>query len=338
MTDSTLTVAEIRPSAVMADQGAAVQADIDWLVARRGDFIPVPCPACNAQDSESLYEKFAMPHRRCHRCQTQYVSPRPDQATLAEFYARSVNYAYWAQHVFPASEQPRREKIFRPRARILAQLAEDLDLNNASVLEIGAGYGLFCEEVAALDRIARVIGIEPTPELAQVCRDRGIEVIEGPYESVGPDLQVDLIACFEVIEHLFDPADFLRWCIRRLAPGGGILMTCPNIAGFEPLILGFESGALEHEHLNLFNPASLSLLMQQCGFTNVAVTTPGELDVELVRTALDDGRFDAADLDPAIHHLLTHDDPAVATGLQQLIQQAGLSSNMRVLATKAASS
>ncbi len=335
MTELALTVNEIRPDDVMVNQAAAVQADIDWLVDRRRDFVNVPCPACGAEHGEALYEKFAMPHMRCSTCRTQYVSPRPDQATLTEFYARSANYAYWARHVFPASEQPRREKIFRPRAQVLAQLAEKLTITDGHVLEVGAGYGLFCEEVAALDVISHVVGIEPTPELAQVCRDKGIEVIEGPYESVGSDLRVDLIACFEVIEHLFDPGDFLRWAHRRLRPGGGILMTCPNIAGFEPLVLGFESGALEHEHLNLFNPQSLALLMNNCGFRDIEVTTPGELDVELVQSALASRQIDQAQLDPAIRHLITHDDPAVAAGLQRLIKQAGLSSNMRITATKA---
>ena len=49
---------------------------------------------------------------------------------------------------------------------------------------------------------AKVIGIEPTPDLAQTCRDLGIHIIEAPYEQVALCEKVDVIAHFEVIEHL----------------------------------------------------------------------------------------------------------------------------------------
>jgi hypothetical protein len=33
---------------------------------------------------------------------------------MADYYANSENYAYWAKHIFPATEATRREKIHRP--------------------------------------------------------------------------------------------------------------------------------------------------------------------------------------------------------------------------------
>ena len=44
------------------------------------------------------------------------MSPRPDPELLDDYYRNSTNYEYWNTVVFPASEDARRERIFRPRA------------------------------------------------------------------------------------------------------------------------------------------------------------------------------------------------------------------------------
>jgi len=328
-----LAVNDIRPDELMAGQQSAMHADIDWLRARRDEFVAVACPACGGVKNEPLYEKFGLEHCRCPACATQFVCPRPDQDTLAAFYAQSANYAYWAKHVFPASKEARRERLFKPRAALASQLARDAGLRNPVLIEVGAAYGLFCDEAARTGAFSRVIGIEPTPDLAQICRGMGIEIIEAPYERAAPDAKADLVAAFEVIEHLFDPGAFLRWCHAMLNPGGVLFLTCPNIAGFETTLLGQASGSVDHEHLNLFTPESLTGLAEKCGFASVLIETPGELDVDLVKRALEEGTLDAAKLDPVLHRLLRDADDEA---LQSAIKSAGMSSHMRIVARKPA--
>ena len=196
---------------------------------------------------------------------------------------------------------------------------------------MGAAYGLFCDEARRTGAFGHIVGIEPTPALAEACRGLGIEVIEAPYEKVGLDPPVDLIAAFEVIEHLYDPAGFLNWCYEALKAGGAVLLTCPNIAGFETLALGRHSGAIDHEHINLFTPQSLALLAERCGFREIDVTTPGRLDVELVQRAIDDGTVRTEDLDPIVQRLMAGLAPS---RLQEIVREAGLSSNMQLAARR----
>jgi 2-polyprenyl-6-hydroxyphenyl methylase / 3-demethylubiquinone-9 3-methyltransferase len=325
-------VAHIRPDGAMVGQKAAMQADVDWLASRTAQFVPVACPACGYNDSKYLYEKYSMQHRRCDDCGTQYVSPRPSADLLGQFYGQSSNYRYWAKYIFPQSREARREQMFRPRAELLARYVRERGLGNGMLIEVGAAHGLFCDEVRKLGVFSRIVAIEPTPDLAETCRELGFETIEGPFEHVKLDAVADAVANFEVLEHLFDPAAFMQWSRNLLRPGGILFLTCPNIAGFETLMLGRDSDSVDHEHLNLMTPQSLRLLAERCGFANVEVTTPGRLDVEIVRTAL--ARSDSSDVPDVIKRLVTHPDEAIAQRLQAVLADAGLSSHMCLVAER----
>src|SRR3546814_212048 len=322
-------VADIRPDALMAGQQAAMLRDIATLLDRRAEFVAVPCPACGRDAPTVLYEKYGMTHNRCAACRTQYISPRPSSAVLRDFYEASENYAYFAAHIFPASAETRRERLFRPRARTVADLARASRIERPSLVEVGAGYGLFCEEVAATGAFGRIVGIEPTPDLAGICRAKGMKGIEAPVEESEMAEPFDILAAVEVVEHLFDPAAFLECCRRLVRPGGWVLFTCPNIHGLDTITLGHASGAVDHEHLNYFHPPSMALLLERCGFAEVSVTTPGRLDVDLVRRALAGGIVRRSDLGAFLVHVLEQEGPDTDALLQRFVRAPGLSLNRK---------
>lgn len=329
-------VADIKPDALRAGQQAAMRQDIDWLAARRDRFEVVPCPACESGRRQPLYDKNGVPHVCCLDCGTQYASPRPGEALLAEFYATSANYAYWAKYMFPASEASRRENIFRPRAETAAGLARDKGIEGGTLLEVGAGWGMFCEELASTGAFGRIIGIEPTPDLAEKCRQRGIETIEAPWEQAELGTVVDMVTAFEVIEHLFDPARFLAWVLEALRPGGFVLLTCPNCRGFDTLVLGRDADAVDHEHINLFHPASIRMLAERVGFVDVEVSTPGQLDFDIVQRAYHESRIGPEQLGPFLSALLVDDAPGIGDRFQAFLQQANMSSNMMLVGRRPA--
>lgn len=331
-------VSDIRPDDVMAGQRAAMQADVDWLAARKASFVPVACPACGSDDAAALYEKHAMQQRRCCRCETQYVSPRPPAEMLGAFYAQSENYRYWAKYIFPKSVEARRGQLFRPRAQMVGKLLSAREAAGGTLVEVGAAHGLFCDEARKLGLFSRIVAIEPTPDLADACRKLGLETIEAPYEDVALNEGADVVACFEVLEHLFDPAAFLKWAHRILRPDGILFLTCPNSAGFETLVLKEKSDTVDHEHLNLFTPQSLKMLAEACGYADVSVTTPGRLDVEIVQQKIAGGELPREALDPVLQRLLACSDPRIAAAMQDLLANAGLSSHMCLTAQRPAAS
>lgn len=327
-------VDDIRPDELLEGQQAAMWQDIEFLRSKSYEFVEVHCPACGSGKRQTLYEKYHMTHRLCEDCETQYISPRPTDALLGEFYATSKNYEYWARNIYPRSADVRREKMFRPRAKMVSALHSASGRSGGLLVEVGAGWGLFCEEVARIGAFDQIVGLEPSPDLAETCRRKGLNIIEKPFEDTKLSTRADVIVLFEVIEHLHDPKRFVRWAFENLIDGGQLILTCPNIKGFDMLLLGRDANAVDHQHLNYFHPASIIGLLQENGFGEVEVTTPGALDVDLVRRALREGLIDEASLGPVLSPILNAEDQETLEKFQSVVCGVNLSSHMMAVARK----
>ncbi len=330
-----LSVEEIRPEAVMAGQRRAVTADVRRLLKDKNKFISVACPACSGKKSVYKYEKRGFRYVDCSTCGTMYMNPRPSMKVLEDFYRYSKNYAYWSSHIFPVSERARREKIFVPRVQRVLELCKKYGVKSKSLLEVGAGFGTFCVELSKRKIFKDVVAVEPTPDLAEMCRSRGVTVIEEPIEHIRfPEgKEFGVIVNFEVIEHILSPYDFLTSCNRLLSPGGLLLLTCPNGKGFDVETLGTKSDTVDHEHLNYFNPTSIRVLFERCGFDVLEVSTPGKLDADLVRAKVLNGTYSLKD-QPFLKRVLIDEWDTLGERFQNFLVANDLSSNMWVVATK----
>ncbi|HEY9691118.1 MAG TPA: class I SAM-dependent methyltransferase [Oculatellaceae cyanobacterium] len=325
---------EIRPDELMKAQAERLANDVQRLLQYKDDFISVNCPACAANNFAQLYTKYGIQFVLCQECETIYANPRPKPEHLDEYYSKSENYAYWNKYIFPASEAARREKIFKPRVQKVIDICQRFNIPTNTLLEVGTGFGIFCEEIQKLGVFQRVIGVEPTPDLAETCRNRGIEIIEEPIEQVDfGNTQIDVIVNFEVIEHLFSPKEFLEKCYQLLSKGGILIITCPNSKGFDIVNLGDKSSAVDNEHINLFNLNSLAKLLENCGFEVVEQQTPGRLDAELVRKQIIAGNFDVSN-QPFLKQILIDEWEAKGEEFQNFLSASKLSSNMLLVAQK----
>jgi SAM-dependent methyltransferase len=73
---------------------------------------------------------------------------------------------------------------------------------------------------------------------------------------------VDVVANFQVIEHLWDQEGFLSECLRVLRPGSRLLITTPNRLTFSP---GRDT-PLNPFHTRELSPAELADLLRDSGF------------------------------------------------------------------------
>jgi 2-polyprenyl-3-methyl-5-hydroxy-6-metoxy-1,4-benzoquinol methylase len=283
-----LSLAEIRSDQHKDLQVAAYKNDIERLHARLDEFVHARCPACGIDDATFRFEKYRCRFVECRSCATLYMSPRPSPSVMNDYYSNSENYAVWNKHIFPKSEASRREKICRPNLDKIVAECRHRRMERPQLIEIGPGFGTFAALANEANYFGKVTVIERTPEMVEACRTKGLEVIDSSLEDVGTEHTAfaDVAVCFEVIEHVFEPVDFLSGVKRLLKPGGLFVLTCPNGQGFDTTMLEAASPAVDTEHVNLFNTDSIAVLLERTGFKVLSVETPGRLDVELVRRAV----------------------------------------------------
>lgn len=325
---------ELCPDDMLAFQEAAFARDIERLHRRASEFIAVACPACATDMPQFVFEKFGFKFQRCPECRTIYMSPRPSEAVMSDYYANSENYAFWAEHIFPASEVSRREKIQKPWLQRIVGYCEEFGIPKGTLLEVGPGFGTFCSVAIESKQFMRILAVEPTPQLANACRARGVEVIEKRIEdAVGDIRDAEVVCAFEVIEHLFEPRRFIEGIRSFISPGGLLVLSCPNGEGFDIATLGATSLAVDAEHVNLFNPKSLTRLLESCGFEILIAHTPGRLDAEFVRTAILNGQYEP---DAFLQRVLIDEWDELGWPFQKFLAENGLSSHMWLAARRKA--
>ena len=261
-----------------------------------------------------------------------FINPRPSLNHLNKFYESSKCLKHWNKF-FASTEDSRRQNIFVPRAVQVIELCKKYGVNTKTLLDVGAGFGTFCEEVEKHNFFDKVIAVEPSVALAEACRKKGLNVIDKPIEEISLD-EVDVITNFELIEHLFCPKDFVKSCYDALSSEGLLILTTPNIKGFDLVILGkISTNIAGPNHINYFHPASLTLLLENSGFKVVEVLTPGKLDAELVRKKIISKELDTTN-NPFLQLILIDKWGEIGKNLQNFLSNNNLSSHMWIVAKK----
>lgn len=325
---------DIRPADLMELKKPALEHDKNYLKERIPLFVKSNCVACGSLEVKFWAEKEKFTYDQCSDCNTIYMNPRPTESVLGDFYKQSQNYDFWNKYIFPTTDAVRKEKIFKPRADKTVQFCEKYGVKGGTLLEIGSAFGTYCEAVREKDFFERIVAVEPTPGLAQTCRNKNIETFEQTIEELSfLKESADVVANFEVIEHLGNPKLFIQKSVEYLKKGGLFICTCPNGEGLGTLVLKEQAKVVDHEHVNYFNPKSLSLLLDICGLETLEVTTPGELDVDLLFNdykqcpdLFEDKQF--------FKHLFDKKDEKLLSNFQIFIKENQLSSHLWIIAKK----
>ncbi len=137
------------------------------------------------------------------------------------------------------------------------------------LLDVGCSSG-------ALLRVAKecgydASGAEPATQAADTARGLGFEIFPGYLQDAGfPDNHFDVITLFEVIEHLLDPQDLLKEILRILKPGGVLLIGTGNANSWTVDFMGADWEYFDIRshggHISFFNPKSMRMLTENCGF------------------------------------------------------------------------
>jgi len=298
-------------------------------------FAGVDCPACSAPSSQAAFAfyKYGFRHLTCPACSTLYVTPRPTHAQLSTYYTGYDAPRMWTEILLRTSDT-RKVVQHMPRVRKLQGLLEAHAAPRDCFVDLGAGNGIFAKAVAQAALFGRTIACDISPRCTEACQALGLETVTGTLESFAPS-SLDCVSSNDLIEHLHDPAGLLLQLRSRLRDGGLIQIATPNGEGFDFKLLGDKTDNITPpEHLQYFNPRSISLLLERCGFEPIDVTTPGVLDMEIVKRHRNERGFDLGRANAFLEHLYALGDKDMEASFQTFLADNKLSSHMLVYARK----
>jgi 2-polyprenyl-3-methyl-5-hydroxy-6-metoxy-1,4-benzoquinol methylase len=174
---------------------------------------------------QSLLDERMIHLYECRKCGFQFFNPK--LAGSAEFYEQL--HAHGPEYYAPN----------RPEAERNARFA--VEQGYLSILDVGCGVGFALD--AAKRAGLKTYGLELSRTAAEAAAKRGHTVFPVLLEDMAPDWEgkFDLISLNQVLEHVPDPIDLVRQCVRFLSPRGAIAIAVPSASGvlrFTPWLPG----------------------------------------------------------------------------------------------------
>lgn len=215
---------------------------------------------------------------RCDACTVVWQDDPPPPEVMGEHYGEDYD-----RSVASAGDDPER---WSGRVTVIKQ-----QKSGGSLLDLGCSSGGFLK--AMRGPAWKLHGIEMSPEVA-----RRAEAASGGEVYVGEILDApyapgsfDVITCFHVLEHVYDPRAVLCKVQEWLKPGGIFYVMIPNIDSAGAKLFRSYWYALElPRHLFHFTPKSLSYLSETVAMETVSLETGRELFFEeSVRYLVDEG-------------------------------------------------
>src|SRR5579863_850229 len=245
------------------------------------------CLVCGTEDTEPLltapdrFHGASIVYRlvRCTSCSLVWLENPPKPARMGEHYGPDYDRA-----VAAAGDSPER---WRGRVKEIAQYK-----SGGSLLDLGCSSGAFLEAMKSPSW--KLYGIEMSDEVASRA-----ESATGGQVFVGDILDApfapgsfDVITCFHVFEHLYDPPAVLRKAAEWLKPGGIFFAMMPNIDSAGARIFQSYWYAMElPRHLFHFSPKSLGNLAHSLELEQVSLVTHREVFIEKSVSYLIDEMF-----------------------------------------------
>ena len=227
------------------------------------------CPICTSNQASAKFPFRKYQVYACSNCGFQWLHPQPTAEELSKIY---TNEYFLGSEDFDTSEIVK--KLKRATAEMyLEQLLVDMaspHQNTSSLLEIGCGMGDFL--LAAQARGFQVSGLEVTDYLVEYANKRlGLPGVRKGYieSSNFEKASFDIIAFFDVIEHVQDPIAYMENVKDLLKESGKIYLVTPSLDSWSAKLLGSRWMEYKVEHLSYFNRRSLAHLLEKTGFKKI---------------------------------------------------------------------
>lgn len=249
--------------------------DADSVIAQKvtampGDRGPEPCPVCGQPGARiwlqapdrfhGRLDKYTL--LRCAACSLVWLSHPPEPKEMHLHYTDAYD-----RLISAAGE----DSPVRWRDRNAALVPHK---QSGALLDLGCSSGSFLQSLRGNGW--DLFGVEMSAESAKRAEAKtGAKVIVGDIlEAQFAPESFDVITCFDVLEHLYQPRRVMAKVAEWLKPGGIFYVLVPNVDSAEGRVFGSYWHGLElPRHLFHYSPTSLKFLAESAGLKEVSLET-----------------------------------------------------------------
>lgn len=173
-----------------------------------------------------------------------------------------------------------------PRVFELLEELKNDSVKKNSIFEIGCGNGSVANILA--NRGWEIIGVDPSIKSIKLA-NKGFPNIKLYNGSTDDDLvskykNFPIVISLEVIEHVFDPHNFVKVAFNLLEPGGTLILSTPYHGYLKNLVLALSGRMDEHYlplwkngHIKFWSQKTLNQLLENAGFEEMKFYRQGRI-------------------------------------------------------------
>jgi SAM-dependent methyltransferase len=234
----------------------------------------VVCPVCGGGNTRRQgvfrheHPIFAGCYREiCGDCEMVFTAPMPTDADLSKYNGSYFVTAHGGQ---PSSlmAQAFFAGIARLRLAFLRGFLEKHRIDVQRVLELGPGPGFFARSWLEQAPQSIYSALETDSSSHESLLKLGVKLVDGADE-----VSADLVVMSHVLEHVPDPAGFVRAATRGLRAGGALFVEVP--------CRDWEHKTLDEPHILFFDKVPMHRLLDGLGFADIEITYYGQTIVQL---------------------------------------------------------
>jgi 2-polyprenyl-3-methyl-5-hydroxy-6-metoxy-1,4-benzoquinol methylase len=133
-----------------------------------------------------------------------------------------------------------------------------------SVLDVGCSSGAFLYQLnKRFPGDYQILGTDASSPPLEHAAKMGVPVVKDNFLTHDFGQTFDAITFWAMMEHLFEPEQFLKKAAVLLKPGGLCFILVPNMRSLAVRLLGSKYRYIYSEHLNYFTPGTLARFVGQ---------------------------------------------------------------------------
>lgn len=189
------------------------------------------CEVCAGRDFKFIIRQDKYKILRCRRCGLVFSYPLPSDEELDAFYQNFSFNEFEGR--FAGENQKIGEYVTRKQINLLGRLGQDINRGRFLDIGCGNGYYLFGAKACGFE----TFGVEKDKTAAEYARSHyGARVFScGLKECSFPDKYFDIVKMRQFIEHLPNPAEYLREVNRILKTAGMLILETVNTRSLETI-------------------------------------------------------------------------------------------------------